>query len=79
YIPTTNPIPRETGVGLQFNLPGLRTLFNFKGQIVHTQDRDTDEVPAGMGLQFLDISPAIDAVLGIYMENFLANRIPMTL
>ena len=79
YIPTTNPMPRETRVGLQFNLPGLRTLFNFNGQIVHTQDRDTDEVPAGMGLQFLDISPAIDAVLGIYMENFLAKRIPMTI
>jgi CheY-like chemotaxis protein len=79
YIPTTNPMPRETGVGLQFNLPGLRTLFNFNGQIVHTQDRDTDEVPAGMGLQFLDISPAIDAVLGIYMENFLAKRIPMAI
>jgi CheY-like chemotaxis protein len=79
YIPTTNPIPRETGVRLQFNLPGLRTLFNFKGQIVHVQDRDTDEVPAGMGLQFLDISPAIDAVLGIYMENFLAKRIPMAI
>jgi len=79
YILTTNPLPRKTGVGLKFHLPGLRTLFNFKGRIVHTQDRDTDEVPAGMGLQFLDISPAIDAVLGIYMENFLAKRIPVAL
>jgi len=77
YIPTVNPLPRKTGVGLQFHLPGLRTLFNFQGQVVHTHDRDTDEVPAGMGFQFLDISPAIDAVLGIYMENFLAKRIPL--
>ena len=79
YIPTINPLPRKTDVGLQFNLPGLRTLFNFKGQIAHTQDRDTDEVPAGMGLQFLDISPAIEAVMGIYMENFLAKRLPMAI
>ena len=78
YIPTRHPLPRKTGVGLQFNLPGLRTLFNFKGLIVHKQEHDTDEVPAGMGLQFLDVSPAIDAVLGIYMENFLINRIPVT-
>ena len=78
YIPTVNPLPRKTEVGLQFNLPGLRTMCNFKGQIVHTQDRDTDEVPAGMGLQFINISPAINAVMGIYMENFLAKRIPMT-
>jgi len=33
----------------------------------------------GMGLQFLNSSPAIDAVLGIYMENYLARRIPMTI
>jgi len=79
YIPTTSPLPRKTGVGLQFNLPGLRTLFNFKGQVVHIQERDTDEVPTGMGLQFLDISPAIDAVLGIYMENFLVQRKPMAI
>ena len=77
YIPTINPLPGKTGVGLQFNLPGLRTLFNFKGHIVHTQDRDTDDAPAGMGLQFLDLSSAINAVLGIYMENFLVKRIPM--
>jgi twitching motility two-component system response regulator PilH len=79
YIPTTDPFPRKTSVGLQFNLPGLRTLFNFKGEIVHTLDRDSDDVPAGMGLKFLDISPAIDAVLGIYMENFLAKRLPVAL
>jgi DNA-binding response OmpR family regulator len=48
-------------------------------QVAHTRDRDTDEVPTGMGLQFLDISPAIDAVLGIYMENFLVKRIPMAI
>jgi two-component system cell cycle response regulator DivK len=78
YIPTVNPLPVKTGVTLQFNLPGLRTLFNFRGQVRHTLSRDTDEVPAGMGLQFLDVSPALDAVLGIYMENFLSRRIPMT-
>ena len=78
YIPTSDPLPRETEAGLQFRLPGLRTLFNFRGQVRHTQHNDTDEIPAGMGFQFLDISPAIDAVLGIYMENFLAKKIPMT-
>jgi len=77
YIPTKYPLPRESEVEVKFKLPGLRTLFNFNGQIVHAQDRDTDEVPAGMGLRFLDLSPAIDAVMGIYMENFLAKKIPI--
>lgn len=79
YIPTREPLPRESEVGVHFNLPGLRTLFKFNGQVAHTQNHDTDEIPAGMGLRFLNLSPAIDAVLGIYMENFLAKRIPMAI
>jgi DNA-binding response OmpR family regulator len=76
YVPSVAPLPKASKAGLEFNLPGLRTLFNFKGQVMHTSDQDTDEAPAGMGFQFMDMSPAIDAVLGIYMENFLAKRIP---
>jgi hypothetical protein len=45
---------------------------------VHAQERDTAEVPAGMGLQFLNMKPAIETVLGIYMENFLVKRMAMT-
>ena len=78
YIMARQPLPSKSEVKVKFNLPGLRTLFNFKGQIVHAQDRDTDEAPAGMGLRFLDLSPAIDAVMSIYMENFLVKKIPMT-
>ena len=77
YLPTRDPLPRESHARLHFNLPGLRTLFKFDGRVVHTQNQDTDEIPAGMGLRFLNLSPAIDAVLGIYMENFLAKKIPM--
>ena len=77
YLSTRDPLPRKSQAGLHFNLPGLRTLFKFNGLVVHTQNHDTDEIPAGMGLRFLDLSPAIDAVLGIYMENFLAQKIPM--
>jgi len=78
YIPTADPFPGKTEVDVEFTLPGLRNNFNFKSQVVHTQQRDTDEVPAGMGLQFLDMKPAIETVLGIYMENFLVKRMAMT-
>ena len=78
YIPTTEPLPGKAEVDLEFKLPGLRNEFNFRGQIVHTRDRDTDELPAGMGLRFLNIKPAIETVLGIYMENFLVKRVAMT-
>ncbi len=78
YIPTANPFPGKTEVDVEFKLPGLRNDFSFQGQVVHAQQRDTDEVPAGMGLQFLAMKPAIETVLGIYMENFLVKRMAMT-
>jgi uncharacterized protein (TIGR02266 family) len=78
YIPTADPFPGKTEVDLEFKLPGLRNDFNFRSQVVHAQERDTDEVPAGMGLQFLNMKPAIETVLGIYMENFLVKRMAMT-
>ena len=78
YIPTADPFPGETEMDIEFKLPGLRNDFSFRGQVVHAQGRDTDEVPAGMGLKFLNIRPAIETVLGIYMENFLVKRVAMT-
>ncbi len=78
YIPTTDPLPVRTEVNLEFKLPGLRNDFSFRSQIVHTQESDTDEFPAGMGIKFLNVKPAIETVFGIYMENFLAKRITIT-
>ena len=78
YIPTANPLERMSEVEVEFQLPGLRNDFSLMSQVVHTQNRDTDEVPAGMGLRFLDIRPAIEMVFRIYMENFLVKRMAMT-
>ncbi|MDF1534885.1 MAG: PilZ domain-containing protein [bacterium] len=74
YIQTVNPLPSGTEVDLDFNLPGLRNSFSFRSQVMHTQSRGTDELPAGMGLRFLDIKPAIETIFRIFMENFLAKR-----
>lgn len=78
YIPTVEPLPGQSRVDVEFKLPGLRNEFNFQSKVVHTRDRNTDELPAGMGLKFLDVKPAIETVLGIYMENFLVKRMAMT-
>ena len=78
YLPTTDPLPGKTEVDVEFNLPGLRNDFSFRSKVVHAQNRDTDEVPAGMGLQFLNMKPAIETVFGIYMENFLVKRMAMS-
>lgn len=78
YIPTPDPFPGQSWVDVEFKLPGLRNEFSFQSQVVHTLDRDTDELPAGMGLKFMDVKPAIETVLGIYMENFLVKRMAMS-
>ena len=74
YIPTEKPLPSSTEVEVDFQLPGLRNDFSCLSQVVHTQERDTDELPAGMGIKFLDVKPAIETVFGIYMENFLVKQ-----
>ena len=78
YIPTSDPLPERSEVDLEFKLPGLRNEFNIRSQVAHTRDRDSDELPAGMGLRFLDVRPAIEMVFRIYMENFLVKRVPMS-
>ena len=78
YIPTSNPLPEKSETELEFKLPGVRNDFSFRSQVVHSQGRNTDELPAGMGLKFFDIKPAIEMVLRIYMENFLVKRMAIT-
>jgi uncharacterized protein (TIGR02266 family) len=78
YVQTEDPPPGSTELDVQFNLPGLKNMFDLSSQVVHAQARETDEMPAGMGLKFLDIKPAIGMVLKIFMENFLVKRVAST-
>jgi uncharacterized protein (TIGR02266 family) len=73
YLKTMAPLPSETGLGVQFKLPGLRKLFDFKGSVIHSLDRDSGEFPAGMGIRFTDISETIRTILGLYMEYHLTS------
>ncbi len=73
YLKTMSPFPNRTGLGLQFKLPGLRKLFDFKGKVIHSLDNDSDEFPAGMGIRFTDISETIRTILGLYMEFHLTS------
>lgn len=73
YLKTVSPLPLQTGLEVHFKLPGLRKLFDFKGRIVHSLERDTEELPAGMGIRFTDISETIRSILGMYMEYHLTS------
>jgi DNA-binding response OmpR family regulator len=77
YLQTEDPISRKTSIDLQFKLPGFDTLLYLKGKVVHTSHNDTDEVPAGIGIQFTNLAGSLEAMLCIYMENFLAMTTPL--
>jgi uncharacterized protein (TIGR02266 family) len=77
YIQTEEPMPGKTKVELQFKLPGFDTLINLSGRVVHTSNRNTEEIPAGMGIQFTNLAGSLRAMLSIYMENFLAMTTPL--
>ena len=74
YLKTVSPLPMHSGLQVQFKLPGLRKLFDFKGRTVHSLQADSDELPAGMGLRFTDISDTIRSILGMYMEYHLTSE-----
>jgi uncharacterized protein (TIGR02266 family) len=73
YLKTVSPLPLQTGLGVQFKLPGLRKLFDFKGRIVHSLQSDTEELPTGMGVRFTDISETFKSIFGMYMEYHLTS------
>ncbi|MDF1535488.1 MAG: PilZ domain-containing protein [bacterium] len=73
YLKTMSPLPPQTGLGVQFKLPGLRKLFDFKGRVIHSIKSDSEELPAGMGVMFTDISETIRTILSLYMEYHLTS------
>ena len=78
YIPTPERMDKNSETDLGFKLPGLRNDFSFRGQVAHTLDTDTDNAPAGMGIMFTDVRPAMEMILRIFMENYLAKPMALT-
>jgi uncharacterized protein (TIGR02266 family) len=73
YLKTVSPLPLQTGLGVQFKLPGLKKDFDFKARIVHSLQSDTKELPAGIGVRFTDMSETFKSILGMYMEYHLTS------
>lgn len=73
YLKSVSPLPLLTGLGVQFKLPGLRKLFDFKGRVVHSLQSASEKLPAGMGIRFTDISETIRTMLEMYMEYYLTS------
>jgi len=71
FVATSDPLPVRTRLKIQFSLPGMKSLLETEGVVVHTmgggRGRRSAEV-SGMGIKFSDLSPeakkAIEAYIG---------------
>ncbi|MCC6746840.1 MAG: PilZ domain-containing protein [Deltaproteobacteria bacterium] len=73
YLERTIPHPRGVVVSLRFSLPGDPTPFVVRGRIVNVED---DERALGMGIKFLDLSPADTLRLQAYVERAAVKPAP---
>jgi Tfp pilus assembly protein PilZ len=61
---------------LRFNLPGVARPFKTVGRVTWSSPTDTPQgLPAGMGVQFLDLDGPGQAVIEQYVVELLLDRV----
>ena len=69
FIHTTKSLPVGSLLDLQFSLPDSKHIIKTKGKVVWTRPHDmsTKDMPPGMGIQFIDMSPDDNKLLKNYI------------
>jgi len=59
FIRTTKSLPIDTLLDLEFNLPNTKKVIRTPGKVVwaRSQDMSTENMPPGMGAEFVDMNP----------------------
>jgi uncharacterized protein (TIGR02266 family) len=72
FIRTTKNVPVGSLLDLEFNLPDSNQKINTKGEVAWTrpQDRSTEKMPLGIGIQFIDMNPKDKEMLKNYITKF---------
>jgi len=71
FLETTRPLLLETPLDLEFTLPGTATIIHCKGRVAWVNNpklRKKSHLPAGMGVQFLDLTLADMNAIRSYIE-----------
>ena len=70
FIKTTKSLPVDTLLDLEFNLPNTKKVIRSPGKVVWTrsQEMSTEQMPPGMGTQFVDMDPEDQKLLQRYLE-----------
>ncbi|HEV8664185.1 MAG TPA: PilZ domain-containing protein [Candidatus Methylomirabilis sp.] len=59
FVRTAEPLTVNRLLALRFRLPGLGEEFQVRGKVVWSNPRPGRSYPQGMGIQFLDLPPAL--------------------
>lgn len=72
FIRTAKTLPAGTLLNLEFNLPGSDHAIQTKGKVAWTRPKETsdEKKPAGMGIQFIEMSPEDSTLLRNYISKY---------
>jgi uncharacterized protein (TIGR02266 family) len=75
FVRTAEVLPAEQPLQVRFALPGLDHTFEAAGRVVWSSPTDSAEGhPAGMGIQFLDMSEDEQAAMEQYIVDMTLDR-----
>jgi|WetSurMetagenome_2_1015567.scaffolds.fasta_scaffold498965_1 uncharacterized protein (TIGR02266 family) len=78
FLETENPLTVDTPIDLEFQLPDVGSVIRCKARgawVNDPKERKKPNLPAGMGMQFMDLSHVDMMAINDYVNNL--NRIPM--
>lgn len=69
FIATLSPLNSGAEVRLVFSLPGMPIMFDLNGTVKWTQEEEAPDQPAGMGIEFFQITDQIRKRIESYVEK----------
>ena len=69
FIRTSQPFPLNQAVALRFTLPGINRQFEIGGLVVWVNSSPRSAFPAGMGVKFMEITPADFSAVAAFVKN----------
>jgi uncharacterized protein (TIGR02266 family) len=75
FLRTTQVFPMGEDLLIRFNLPGIAHPFKAVGRVVWSSPTDTPQgLPAGMGVQFLDLEASEQVTVEEFVVEFLLDK-----
>jgi len=69
FFGSDDPLPMHTVVQIKLVIPGVRVPLQVPARVVHIIPANGINVLSGMGLEILDIPPAIQTLIDLVMEK----------